>query len=737
MFFFIALIGISLTWPGAGQGEAKESRGKPPSEIEGTVRINGCVVDPSQIAIQAIPMGVTSSDGRQFTPDPRAVARLAKIKRTNDPHLFKFSIMGLHPATLYRLGISYPPNPCDKVFWRGPMDGLAVSGGPPVEIEGFVARTEVELFQIETDEWVGMDDLQFADPVASIRTLRWRSTITGVTGGELQISTEAFPTSGRFGSCDEPPGAIIHREMLSAPGRQGEWGEVDVDFHEILSPRRVFASRSDDALTEDDTISDAVYERLIGGAPLFVRIVPLINTGRACNLKTEGVHGWVILAKLPLKFEDPSPPPPPPMVLEASGDQWYNPPFLKGAQLKKPTYNDVSYKVVKKHTLPPDLKKMGWKESLFWRATDPLGSTLIDIGYYNPGITLNPGAWFTFTPPSSGGSNGGVFTFFTNFAGWLVTAGVGAFGDALTYAANLYQEVKKTVAEVVVTVITTVPGIGEACEALKTFNTSCADVVQVGMEYGLTSMGIPPSLPNWEELKDQGIDYLASEIASEIEKKTGVPSELTEDQLKDLAKTTINEMTKKRGNSNGPQYDWVIPYFGYDPAVWTLRIKKNGSDPLPANIYIRTKASSLYRSAQVHLPSRFPSSGILKIPVVLQPAYEAIPVPYCKKTLAQGIACTPSFFLKTPVCEAEYYDYQGMHTFSTNCEGLNWTSIYYRDQWASRVKASGCITISAISSMAGKLWFLHPIPPFVEAATVDPDSLALWDGPFHVDYGCK
>ena len=74
-----------------------------PSEIKGTVQINGWTGNGSDIKIRAVPMGITSSDGRRFTPDPRATVMTATLKGTANPHRFRFAIMGLQPATLYRL----------------------------------------------------------------------------------------------------------------------------------------------------------------------------------------------------------------------------------------------------------------------------------------------------------------------------------------------------------------------------------------------------------------------------------------------------------------------------------------------------------------------------------------------------------------------------------------------------------------------------------------------------------
>lgn len=721
-----------------------------PSEITGTVRINGCTVDPSQIRLRAGPVGVRSSDGRRFAPDPRAITRFARFKATDNPHLFRFSIMGLHPRTLYQLGISVPGSPCGKLFWRGPFQGLAMSGGPAVEIEGLAARTEVEIFDPATEQWVGMDNLQFTDPSAAVRTLRWRSSLAGVTGGELQVSTEAFPTRGAFGACDEPAKGIVYRQQVPVNG--GNWTTIsDVDFGQILRSGRTTPpgdvppnetlqdGRSDTPPTDDvPAINDSTYRQLLAGAPIYMRVVAITAEGPACNTETDGVHGWVIVARLP--GEAPDLPPPLLGRLQAWYDQKYTPPYLGDPVKGHPSYGEVAYKVIKSHTVPPKHpSKMTTEEFFFWAGIDPLGYTLVQIGLVAPGTTFPSGKWFFYMPASSGGDDGFLSNFTSAFGG-LATAAVGAFGDLLTYASNLAEEIKEAVAEVVVDVISVVPGIGEACEALKSAGTSCEEMVKAGIEYGLTSVGLPPSIPNWEQAKGDLGDYLASEIASEIESKTGVPSKFTEVQLKGLAQTTINKMTEKRGSGNGPQYDWVLPYMGFDPAVWTMTVKKNDNDPLPSNLFIRVKEGfGLYRDTNVHLPSKFPSNNILRIPVVLQPNTAGIAPPICATDRFKQITCTGNTFIKQPLCA--YESWKGGNTYEWvqyDCSWTNFVGVYYRDTWVKdRFEPKTCAFLAASSATADSLWLTYPNPPFVDLAFVKPGVGALWDGNFHVAPGCE
>lgn len=235
---------------------------------------------------------------------------------------------------------------------------------------------------------------------------------------------------------------------------------------------------------------------------------------------------------------------------------------------------------------------------------------------------------------------------------------------------------------------TELPIIGNACKGF----VSCEDVIRTGIDYGLTSMGIPPCLPNWNQLKNQGMDYLAAEVASEIASETGLPEELAKlgvDEAMTVAQgmayNTIAAMTANRGTENGPQYDWVLPFTGMDPAVWIIWLRKNGTVELPSNLFILTMTNGLYIPGKVHVPRVFPSSNIIKIPIVLQPDYSKIPPPLCQYGLV-GNTCTPTTLFKKPVCQVEDYDWT-THSWkwvTFDClPSDNNIDIYYRDYWVN------------------------------------------------------
>lgn len=805
------LILAGVCFPPAVQGSVarpSDSMGEPrrvaPGQILGTVRINGWDGDAFGIKVFAIPGDLASPRGTELAPGARPKRRSAVLRSTAEENVFTFKLRGLKRYRPYRLGVEYPPNPVQpKVFWRGPMGGIALSGGPAVAMELFVARTELEIRDAHGN-WVGADELRFEDPESASRILRWKSSISGIVGAELQVSTRAFPTRGDFGPCDEPEEGIIYREQLQLRG--AEWQEIGpLDFGQILLPERTSPPREGSLLGSTPSLDvtgaaqasnvSSVTERdlhmLWMGAPLYIRVVPLTQRGPACEARKDGVHGWVILARPPKADQHDTEPEPSPHI-----EPWaqnYTPPVLQklgDGQIHPTMKGDSAYYVTKEHKLPPCrtweyghgkglcsfLKWPGvsWKYNELtkqWQIVsqyDALGQVMVDgLTWVQPSQVLHRGDVFAFQWHYSSGSCSGWCMVGEVFGG-LVTATYNGLGDFATYWANAFESIKDGVAEVVADVVTFLPVIGDACNLV----TSCKNVIKFGIETGLASMGLPPSLPNWNELKQQGIDYLAAEIATEMASATGLPEEVTQlaaDQAMDLAKEmaqkTLDAMTENQGSKN-PGYDWVLPYMGMDPGVWTIWIKKREGIHLMSNLYLKTRGfaiffdlstnpnpfiEDLYVPGQIHVPTEFPASNIIMLPVVLQPDLSHIPPPKCLQSPGYSVSCTPNpNVFDIPLCLTS----DGYNPFKPIKCSLwsNYIGVYYRDHWIEHrfqtyhqncfylnAKAGTVSTQDLIKQLIDPLLdpWLPYYPPFHDLAAIKADQGAFWTEPFHVGPGCE
>jgi hypothetical protein len=135
---------------------------------------------------------------------------------------------------------------------------------------------------------------------------------------------------------------------------------------------------------------------------------------------------------------------------------------------------------------------------------------------------------------------------------------VGFVGDLTNWVASTYNNLKTGLVKFVAQNLPLVPdslrdGLQSALEGL--------------VDYGLASIGIPPTLPNFDQLSEMGTDYLAT-CAMDA---AGIPgSDYIADGLTDLGKGVVNQM-KTSTNSGGPNpFNWNFikadPDFMYKPA---------------------------------------------------------------------------------------------------------------------------------------------------------------------------
>jgi hypothetical protein len=767
-------VAVALSFPtslaaeaGPPQGQAlrqddeprRDRRDHPDRTIRGTVELNGCeasaraieiaasLIDDGEVVLadrrsasgMAVPAALKSrdsdNDGRSRRRRPNASTARAEVRRTPDAGTFAFVFSDLRRGRPYRLSIGLRNDRCGKVFWRGPKNGVSIAGDASVRLEGFAARTRLEIRERPSNRddsfgraaWVGGDDLQFTDPRLAVRTLRWTSDLPDVTGGELQVSASAFPTQGAFGACDEPAGGLLWRQPVGF--RPGGWTVLPaIDFSTVLSAARV------------QRVSSRADQRILSGAPIHMRVVPYTADGPLCDTKAHGVHGEVLVAKLPSgdipSFEPPAPTP----ILTAASSQIFTPAYLPPLELRGfPSYGELGYLVIKDHQVPPiPCYTSGFGQA--FAKLDPYGCLFIHLGWAEPGDVIGKGSWFFFRPNPSSGSSGPL-SIFSDTLGPLATAAFKAAGTLVNLASAGLEEIKNFAADVALQALT-FAGLGPVCDALgDTGLATCEDLIKTGIEVGMASMGIPPSLPNWEELQAQGVDYLAAQVAKEIAGNSALAQEVTEAMLKELATQALAAMNAKRSEGMAPGYDWMIPYLGFNPASWSVAVAWTGSAPLPTDeLFIDRKSSSLFSGARLPLPTNLlPNIDAMRIPMVLQPNFAGIPSPFCRFDRFGDGTCQPSVFNNPqPVCQYQSYTGNGQYTWANLPCAQHWIDVYYRDQWTARQDATPCAKLLAVSQR----WLTYseqpgglqiavnaPAPPFFEVAFVNPVLPAIWSGP--------
>lgn len=277
--------------------------------------------------------------------------------------------------------------------------------------------------------------------------------------------------------------------------------------------------------------------------------------------------------------------------------------------------------------------------------TDPLKdgsnpSTLLNHQYFKGDIVCEP------KPPEGCGWSD---------LGACVGDLISYFEDAVNWVSKAYESAKDKAAGFVADGlgVIPIPGCDKSC--LK-------DGLSIGMDVALTSMGVPPSIPNIDELEEQGLDYLAEQTieAAAPELPTGALEMAGVDpkeEIKNGIKKGLAETQKSYANS----FSWLpkgVPVRPDGPQLPVVMLKVTRSKSDPPNecdgggIFIQSFATmpanakayhpsywpkdielhdikpggtyKVFEPRSISLPCSTPGTN-LTIPVVLNPLYLHIP----------------------------------------------------------------------------------------------------------------
>jgi hypothetical protein len=136
-----------------------------------------------------------------------------------------------------------------------------------------------------------------------------------------------------------------------------------------------------------------------------------------------------------------------------------------------------------------------------WSAGDHFGCFKLtqDFGPYRKGDTVCPAPYKGGNPP-----------WYKQLFGFVV--------DAVNWISKAYQDLQNTVVNFVADLVPDPPGCGSGCKSL----------LKAGLKAGLAAMGLPPSLPNFDQLVELGKGSLTDAIADYASDATGIPCDDTE-----------------------------------------------------------------------------------------------------------------------------------------------------------------------------------------------------------------
>jgi len=149
--------------------------------------------------------------------------------------------------------------------------------------------------------------------------------------------------------------------------------------------------------------------------------------------------------------------------------------------------------------------------------------------------------------------------------------------SGLDWVSEAYNDLKEAA-------VNTVAGV--ACGG----NEDCRTAIAAGLDIGLAAMGVPPSIPNFDALTEQGFDYLAGEIAAQAGCPDAVCREAIKDKLREALETNKSTNPGCKGEEEAHRMGieplclpdgveaHIDPRGTYRQAKVTLEIKRTHED---------------------------------------------------------------------------------------------------------------------------------------------------------------
>jgi hypothetical protein len=628
--------------PGPPAPAARQVAPRPPRHVDmiGTLALDGCTATPAQIDLFLTPVSVgvarrapegPAPQPQTGSPQPRILGANARghedgqrdqdgnddgdddddgqdrgkpirahVQPTRDPHLVSIRWNALDTRQMYRVGANIRSATCRVLKLVGARNGLvAPLLDGPLALQALALRTEIEVRASRPNGpvWLGADAINL-EPGGGVRALRFRTDLPGVTSGELQIATDRFPV----GPAQGPPAGLVATIPVALRSQQGWIETPPLDFGALVLPAPCPAQQSCNGGglgpnappgAQAFPVPAAVQRLIRMGAPVYARVVPKDGSGHALS----DVHLFGVPATVGLAIASARPillyvPPPVPQILVATHT---DPARLHwDAVTAHPSAHCFTF--IQDHMLP----------DTFMHALNGYDMMILLYRIYPPSSTVIAGQGFCYWHEGGGG--------FFDSLGDLFSGFIDAVGSLVDDLSKLYADLKAKVVDFAASALTDL-GIVDC-------NPACHLALEAALDTGLAAMGLPPSLPNFDELVDKGLDYLEDELVEE----TGIPPELLDAvKAKEYVKDVVETARRKRGL---PSVPWLIPDNGFRPSVMTLNVTRNpASVEAPPNL-LRFADGDVFRGGDVPLPAaHLPTAGALAIPVNLFPNIDGIPPP--------------------------------------------------------------------------------------------------------------
>ena len=180
---------------------------------------------------------------------------------------------------------------------------------------------------------------------------------------------------------------------------------------------------------------------------------------------------------------------------------------------------------------------------------------------------------------------------------------VSFLGDSVNWISHAWKDIKTFAVDGIADVIPD-PKLRRACQM----------ALATGLDAGLAAMGVPPSIPNFDQLAQAGKGYLVQTLAEQAS-EAGAP--IPPQAVEAVVDRTF-AAAKKHADGGGGEGGWLRhdPDFMYRPAIATVTITSQSPAVIRDHV-LTVEFNRLYYRRQVPLPP-IPPGGQLSVPVVLE-----------------------------------------------------------------------------------------------------------------------
>lgn len=177
--------------------------------------------------------------------------------------------------------------------------------------------------------------------------------------------------------------------------------------------------------------------------------------------------------------------------------------------------------------------------------------------------------------------------------------------DFVNWVSKTYASLK---ADLVSYVASALPGCDDYCKA----------ALKAGLDYGMTALGMPPELPDFDQLEAMGEGYLVDTLAQQAA-QSGVP--FSEDATKYAVQTMIDKGKEAADSGSGTGASIWIPdtHYQYRPLLVMLQLDNPANrTAMPVTLTITDTGGDHYLAQSIQIPP-MAAKRSYKVAVALKP----------------------------------------------------------------------------------------------------------------------